>query len=253
MDGTSSSVDRRGRWRNGNVAGLERLGSVATGTIALAYGLSRRSRTRAWLTAAGTTLVYRGVTGHCPVYSTLGVTTARNRADTRVALAGERGINVHEAVTLERPIEEVYAFWRRFENLPRFMTYLERVDDLGNSRTHWVAKGPLGTTVEWEAEIINEIENQVIGWRSLPGGDVAMAGSVNFDRVRNGRATRVLVRLQYEPAAGRAGAWLARLFGHEPSQTIREDLRRFKQLLEAGEVPVAQAIRPIREPKRSHV
>ena len=82
------------------------------------------------------------------------------------------------------------------------MTYLGRVDDLGNGRTHWVAKGPLGTTVEWDAEIINEIENQVIGWRSLPGSDVTMAGSVNFDRVRNGRATRVLVRLQYAPTAG---------------------------------------------------
>ncbi|MET0211625.1 MAG: SRPBCC family protein [Vicinamibacterales bacterium] len=242
MDVTTSPVDRRGRWRNGNVAGLERLGSVATGTIAIAYALSRRSRARTWLTAAGTTLVYRGVTGHCPVYSTLGVTTAGNE-DTRLALAGDRGINVHEAVTLERPIEEVYAFWRRFENLPRFMTYLERVDDLGNGRTHWVAKGPLGTTVEWHAEIINEVENQVIGWRSLPGSEVTMAGSVNFDRVRNGRATRVLVRLQYAPAAGRAGALLARLFGREPSQTIREDLRRFKQLLEAGEVPVAQALK----------
>ena len=253
MDVTTSPVDRRGRWRNGNVAGLERLGSVATGTIAIAYGLSRRSRARTWLTAAGTTLVYRGVTGHCPVYSTLGVTTAGNGADTRAALAGDRGINVHEAVTLERPIEEVYAFWRRFENLPRFMTYLERVDDLGNGRTHWVAKGPLGTTVEWDAEIINEIENQVIGWRSLPGSDVTMAGSVNFDRVRNGRATRVLVRLQYEPAAGRAGALLARLFGREPSQTIREDLRRFKQLLEAGEVPVAQAFPAASDMKVSHV
>ena len=252
MDVTTSSVDRRGRWRNGNVAGLERLGSVATGTIVLAYGLSSRSRARAWLTAAGTTLVYRGVTGHCPVYSTLGVTTAGND-DTRTALAGDRGINVHEAVTLERPIEEVYAFWRRFENLPRFMTYLERVDDLGTGRTHWIANGPAGTTVEWDAEIINEIENQVIGWRSLPGSDVTMAGSVNFDRVRNGRATRVLVRLQYEPAAGRAGAFVARLFGREPSQTIREDLRRFKQLLEAGEVPVAQSIRPQREPKGSQI
>ena len=253
MDVTTSPVDRRGRWRNGNVAGLERLGSVATGTIAIAYGLSRQSRTRAWLTVAGTTLVYRGVTGHCPVYSTLGVTTARNGSDTRVALAGDRGIKVHEAVTLERPIEEVYSFWRRFENLPRFMTYLERVDDLGNGRTRWVAKGPLRTTVEWDAEIINEVDNQVIGWRSLPGGDVTIAGSVNFDSVRNGRATRVTVRLQYEPTAGRAGALLARLFGREPSQTIREDLRRFKQLLEAGEVPVAAAIRPMRESKRSRV
>ena len=108
---------------------------------------------------------------------------------------------------------------------------------IGSRRDLWERR------VEWDAEIINEIENQVIGWRSLPGSDVTMAGSVNFDRVRNGRATRVLVRLQYAPTAGRAGALVARLFGREPSQTIREDLRRFKQLLEAGEVPVAQAFR----------
>jgi uncharacterized membrane protein len=237
MDVTTSTVDRRGRWRNGNVAGLERLGSVATGTIAIAYGLSRRARARAWLTAAGATLVYRGVTGHCPVYSTLGVTTAANAADTRAALAGNRGVLVHEAVTIEKPIEEVYGFWRRFENLPRFMTYLERVDELGNGRSHWVAKGPAGATVEWDAEIINEVANQVIGWRSLPGGDITVAGSVNFDLLRDGRSTRVSVRLQYAPPAGRAGSVVARLFGREPSQTIREDLRRFKQLLEA---PVAQ-------------
>jgi uncharacterized membrane protein len=171
------------------------------------------------------------------VYSTLGVTTAGNGSDTRTALAGNRGINVYEAVRLEKPVDEVYRFWRRFEHFPRFMANLERVDDLGNGRSHWVAKGPAGTTVEWDAEIINEVENKVIGWRSLPGAQVTMAGSVNFDRIRNGRGTQVSVRLQYAPPAGRAGALVAQAFGREPSQTIREDLRRFKQLLEAGEIP----------------
>jgi uncharacterized membrane protein len=116
------------------------------------------------------------------------------------------------------------------------MEYLDRVDDLGNGRSHWVAKGPAGKTVEWDAEIINEVENKVIGWRSLSDADVPIAGSVNFDAVRNGRATQLSVRLQYAPPAGRAGAFVAMLFGREPSQTIREDLRRLKQLLEAGEI-----------------
>jgi len=223
----------------GNVGDVERWGSLITGAVMIAYGLSRRSISGTWLAATAAALVYRGATGHCPVYSSLGVTTAGNAADTCVALAGDRGINVHESVRLEKPVEEAYRFWRRFENLPRFMTNLESVADLGNGRSHWVAKGPAGSTVEWDAEIINEIENKVIAWRSLPNGDVVTAGSVNFDQVRGGRTAQLSVHLQYAPPAGRLGALVATVFGREPSQTIREDLRRLKQLLEAGEVPVS--------------
>lgn len=222
--------------RRNNVAELERWGSLASGAVAIAYGLSGRSRSRTLWSAAGTALVYRGLTGHCPVYSTLGVNTA-NGTDTREALGGDRGIHVHESVRLEKPVDEVYRFWRRLENLPRFMTYLERVDDLGNGRSHWVAKGPAGFDAEWDAEIINEVENKVIGWQSLPGSQISVAGSVNFDTVRGGQSTQVTVHLQYAPPAGRAAAFVAQLFGREPSQTIREDMRRLKQLLEAGEIP----------------
>jgi uncharacterized membrane protein len=104
-----------------------------------------------------------------------------------------------------------------------------------------VAIGPAGLKVEWDARIVNEVENQVIGWTSLPEADVVTAGSVNFDRVRDGRSTQVTVHLQYAPPAGAPGALLASLFGRAPSQTIREDLRRFKQLMEAGEIARAQA------------
>jgi len=157
------------------------------------------------------------------------------------ALAGDRGFHVRESIRLEKPVDEVYRYWRQLANLPRFMSYLESVTDLGNGRSHWVAKGPAGVNVAWDAEIINEVENKVIGWRSLPDSDVVTAGSVNFDVVRDGRSTQVSVHLQYAPPAGRAGAWIATLFGREPSQTIREDLRHFKQLLEAGETPRATA------------
>jgi uncharacterized membrane protein len=139
----------------------------------------------------------------------------------------------------------VYQFWRTLENLPLFMAHLERVTDLGGGRSHWVARGPAGVRVEWDAEIINDVENQVIAWRSLPGADVDSAGSVNFDAMRAGQSTQVTVRLQYAPPAGRAGGWVATLFGREPSQTIREDLRRLKQLMEAGEVPCASAPEPV--------
>jgi uncharacterized membrane protein len=110
-----------------------------------------------------------------------------------------------------------------------------------DGKSHWVAAGPADLTVEWDAEIINEVENQVIGWQSLPGSDVVTAGSVNFDTARDGRSTQVSVHLQYAPPAGKAGVLAASLFGREPSQTIREDLRHFKQLLEAGEIPRATA------------
>jgi uncharacterized membrane protein len=121
------------------------------------------------------------------------------------------------------------------------MTHLDRVTETSDGKSHWVARGPAGLAVEWDAEIINEVENQVIGWRSLPGSDVVTAGSVNFDTARDGRSTQVSVHLQYGPPAGKAGALAAALFGREPSQMIREDLRHFKQLLEAGEIPRATA------------
>jgi uncharacterized membrane protein len=158
-------------------------------------------------------------------------------------LSGDRGVHVRESIRLECPLEDVYRFWRDFSNLPSFMTSLERVTDLGGGRSHWVAKGPADWPVEWDAEIINEVENKVIGWRSLPGSDVVSAGSVTFSPARKGRSTELSVHLQYAPPAGAAGALTARLFGREPSQTIREELRRFKQLLEAGEIPRANSNR----------
>jgi uncharacterized membrane protein len=231
----SSSTAVEPHWEN--VGSLERWSSVAAGLFLLSYGLSRRSKTTATLAVAAAPLLYRGVTGHCPVYSSLGVSTVDPAStDTKQALGGERGVRVRESVRIERSVDELYRFWRQLENLPRFMTNLERVTDLGHGRSHWVAKGPAGTTVEWEAEVINEIENRLLSWRSLPGADVVTAGSVHFDAARGGRSTEITVNLQYSPPAGKLGSSVAWLFGREPSQTIREDLRRLKQLLETGEI-----------------
>lgn len=212
---------------------IERVAAFTTATAVMAYGLSRRNFPGVCLAAAATPLAYRGLAGTWP-------RTGNGRAPrevTRAALSGARGIHVRESVRLEKPIDEVYRFWSNLENLPKFTNYLESITDLGNRRSRWIAKGPAGMRVKWDAEIINEVENKVIGWESLPGGDVITAGSVNFDTVRNGRSTQVSVHFQYEPPAGRAGSFLAKIFGREPSQTVREDLRRLKQLLEAGEFP----------------
>jgi len=197
----------------------------------MVYGFSRRTAAGTCFAVAAAPFAYRGLMGKWPRLPN----RFESSEDTRVALAGDRGIHVRESVLVQKPVDEVFRFWRQPENFPCFMSYLEQVTDLGNRRSHWVAKGPADLKVEWDAEIINEVENKVIGWRSLPGSDVVTAGSVNFAPTAGGRSTQVSVHLQYEPPAGKAGALVASLFGREPSQTIHEDLHRVKDLLEAGQ------------------
>jgi uncharacterized membrane protein len=209
--------------------------ALSTGALLLLVGVSRRSVIGACLAVSSVPLLYRGITGRWPDV----LNGCVPPDSTKTAVGGERGVHVRESIRLEVPVADVYRFWRRLENLPRFMTHLNRVTETPGGTSHWVAAGPAGFTVEWEAEVINEKENQLIAWRSLPGSDVVTAGSVTFDTVRAGRCTQVSVHLQYAPPAGKAGAFVASLFGREPSQTVREDLRHFKQLLEAGEIPRA--------------
>ena len=218
---------------------VERWVTLATAGALMAYGFSRRNLPGMCLAVAAAPLVFKGMSGSWPLLNDVLSTD-----DTRVALSGERGIHVRESIRLEQPIAEVYRFWRTLDNLPRFMTHLRRVTDHGNGRSHWEANGPAHLKVEWDAEIINDVENSVIGWKSLPGSDVVTAGSVNFSTVRGGRSTQVSVHLQHSPPAGRAGALLASIFGRNPGSMIREDLRRLKQLLEAGEVARADANAP---------
>jgi uncharacterized membrane protein len=232
MEETALSLEsvRRGRY-----AEYERWCTLATATALITFGISRRTPAALWLAIAAAPLAYRGVKGDWPHFRN----GSARHGDTRVALAGDRGIHVREAVRLEKPLAEVYRFWRDLQNLPRFMTHLERVTDLGNGRSHWQARGPANVKIEWEAEIINEVEGKVIGWRSLPGSDVVTAGSVNFSSPRGGRSTQLSVHLQYDPPAGRAGNLLGTVLGRNPERMIREDLRHLKQLLEAGEIPRA--------------
>jgi uncharacterized membrane protein len=219
-----------------NISELEKWLSIAAGAGLALYGLSRRRRTGWILTAFGGMLIRRGVTGHCDTYEAFGINTAGTGDDTRRALGGAAGTIVEESVTINRPIEELYRFWRNLENLPQFMHHLESVERVTDTLSRWRARGPGGTTVEWNAEIINEVPNKVIGWRSIEGSDVVSAGSVNFENAGPGRGTRVRVRLQYSPPGGKVGAALARLIGRDAAANIREDLRRFKEVIETGDV-----------------
>jgi len=220
-----------------NVSDVERWMSAAAGAALAAYGLSRR-RSSGWaLAALGTMLVERGASGRCHVYEAFGINTAGTGEDTRRALGGQAGTLVEESVSINRPVEELYRFWRNLENLPQFMPHLESVERVTDTLSRWRARGPGGKIVEWNAEVINEVPNQVIGWRSIEGSDVVSAGSVHFDDAGPGRGTQVRVRMQYSPPGGKVGAAVARLLGRDAASEIREDLRRFKQRIETGEVP----------------
>ena len=223
---------------NVNVGSLERWLSLAGGGLLAALGLRSRSLAGLGLAALGGSMVYRGVTGHCPLYGAMNVNTAR-RHNPAAAVPAAEGVKVTRAVTINRPAEELYRTWRNLEALPRFMSHLKSVTGDGNS-SHWVARGPGGTSVEWDAEVINEEPNRMIAWRSLEGSQVATAGSVHFTPLAHDR-TEVRVTLKYDPPAGKLGSWVAWLFGEEPSQQIREDLQRFKQQMESGQTAPARA------------
>lgn len=147
-----------------------------------------------------------------------------------------RPIRVEKVIAIDRPANELYSYWRNFENLPRFMRHLESVRQTGQNRSHWRAKGPAGTSVEWEAEIVDDQPNELISWRSLPGADIDNSGSVRFERAPGGRGTFVRVKMQYDPPGGLFGATIAKLMGEEPSVQVQRDLYRFKQVMETGQV-----------------
>jgi uncharacterized membrane protein len=154
---------------------------------------------------------------------------------TQQTLSHDQGLRIEQEVVIARSREDLYRFWHKLENLPRVMQYLESVHPLTATRSHWVAKAPAGMTVAWDAEIINDVENELIGWRSLQGADVPNAGSVRFISTPGGTNTIVQVNLKYDVPMGPLGAAVAKLFGTDPDQTVYEDLRNFKAIMEQGE------------------
>jgi len=175
-------------------------------------------------------MIYRGATGHCVLYQMMEI----NRS-----LEGNKGIQVQRAVTINLPREQLYRIWRNFENLPRFMKHLQRVDvdeATDGKHSHWVAKAPFGREIQWDAEITEDRKNEYIAWRSLPGAIVGSTGTVRFVDAPNTLGTIVHVLMQYNPPGGSLGAVIARLFGEEPGQQLRSDLRNFKMMMETGEI-----------------
>ena len=152
----------------------------------------------------------------------------------QVSVEHEKGIRVEKSITIMRSPADLYAFWRNFENLPRIMEHLKSVQVTDSTHSHWVAKAPLNMTVEWDAEIINDVPNERIGWRSLENAQVDNAGSVVFTELPASHGTIVEITLKYDPPAGKVGATVAKLLGEAPETQVAEDLRHFKQFMETG-------------------
>jgi uncharacterized membrane protein len=152
-------------------------------------------------------------------------------SDTRRQLGGDAGIHVRESVIIRRPVEEVYAFWRDFDNLSRFLSHVERIDEIDERRSHWVVRGPGNMRFEWDAEIISDDRDELLSWKSIGTPDVVSAGSVVF-RAIGSEQTQVSVHFQYAPPGGKLGRGLAALLGQDPNAQVHEDLQKLKQLLE---------------------
>jgi uncharacterized membrane protein len=214
-----------------NPAWLKALGwlGVGIGAALLAPRTGDARRTRiAWAAAA--------VAGIAALDAM--ATARRGKRERTTGIEGASGdVYVDRALTVNRSPDECYRFWRDFENFPRFMQHLESVVVMSDSRSHWIAKGPAGTHVEWDAEIVADEPGKLLAWSSDEGSDIDHAGIVRFEEAPGGRGTIVHVELQYSPPGGTAGALIAKLFGEEPEQQIADDLRHFKQLLETGEIP----------------
>jgi uncharacterized membrane protein len=220
-----------------NVGEPERWLSVIAGSAITAYGLKMRSIPGLVLAGVGGALVWRGATGHCNVYESMGISSAAEDDGRQVSVPYGKGVGVEESVTIDAAPERVYAFWRNFENLPQFMHNVESVKVLDSKRSHWIVRGPAGTKLEWDAEIINEIPNELIAWRSLNSAEVDNAGSVHFEPVRDGHhGTELRVVLRYDPPAGVVGAAISKFLGEDPAMQVEEDLLRLKMLLETGRV-----------------
>ena len=230
----SMYAENQQRDSNVNLSKPERMVSNIAGGALAVLGLKKGGLGGLSLALLGGGLLHRGITGHCYVYDGLKINTAMEKGGRASVKHGE-GIKIERSVTINKSPEELYQFWRNFENLPKFMNHLESVRVLDHNLSHWVAKAPAGMTVEWDAQIINEKENELIAWRSLDGATIANAGSVQFIRANQGRGTVVKVEINYGAPGGNVGAAIAKLFGEEPSQQVEEDLRRFKQMMETGE------------------
>ena len=176
------------------------------------------------------------------------LTAAVGQRDVAHEVAEERGWReaalAARTVTINRPRAELYAFWRDFRNLALFMENIESVTPGDDRRSHWVVKAPAGKTVEWDSVLVEEVENELLAWETVEGSGLRNAGRIEFRDGPPGRGTEVTATIVYEPPGGELGKLVAKLFQKEPKIQARRELRRFKQLMETGEISTAKTPDP---------
>jgi len=214
------SMNQAARITHGNgatCAGLnpkQRWGALIAGGSLTLLGLSRRSASGLALAAAGGALVYAGARTKLPDH-----------------------FEAASSLLLNFTPEEAFRLWRNFKDLPLFMYHLESVTQIGDGRYRWIAAGPFGSPLRWDAEIVDERQNELIAWRSLPDSEIEVDGYVKFRPAPAGRGTLVIARVLYRPPGGAAARAVAKMLGKDPKFMMRQDLRRFKALIETGEIP----------------
>jgi uncharacterized membrane protein len=218
--------------RNDHPSDAERLGSLIIGGALVLTGLSQRALLRTLLTVSGGSLIYHSIMGDKSLQNKLMETTTGLAANS---------IRVEKTVTIQnKSPEELYTYWRNFENLPTFMNNLQSVRIVNETRSHWAAKSPMGNSIEWDAEMLIDRPNELITWASVPGADVENSGSVRFTPAYPGRGTEVKLVLEYSLPGGAIADAIAKVFNQSPEQQIVEDLRHFKMLMETGEIATTE-------------
>lgn len=212
----------------GEASDIERWGSLIGGGAMVLMGLKQGSLRGALTALAGGGLIYQGATKQSTIQQA------------QEAIGINQPIKVEKTVTINKSPEELYRFWHNFENLPTFMKHLKSVKVYNEKRSHWIANAPLGNSVEWDAEILEDRENEFISWASVEGADIDNSGFVRFQKAPGDRGTEVKVVLEYNPPSGVLGSTVVKLFGEEPEQQIGDELRRFKMLMETGEIATTE-------------
>lgn len=218
-----------------NVGQDERTYSLLGGGVLLVFALRQQGLLRIPALFAGLGLLYQGITGKNPLNDALNRNPAVKTNSGRVSVPHEQGVHVSRAVTIDRPVEDLYNFWRDPANLPQVIGYVESVQPIGDNRTHWTVKLPIGAKVEFDSEVYTDRPNEVISWRSLPGSQVQNAGSVRFVPAPAGRGTEVHLTIEFVPPGGPIAQAVLKLFGDAPNQYFAQYLRDFKQVMETGE------------------
>lgn len=218
-----------------NISADERKLSLVSGVALILFALWRRNLLSIPALLAGLGLLYQSTTGNSPLYSLLDRNRAVKTNPARVSVPHEQGVHVTRAITIDRPVEDLYGFWRNLTNLPQVMGFVESVKLLDGNRSHWTLKLPGGIPVEFDSEVYTDTPNEVISWRSLPDSQLQHAGSVRFKPAPGNRGTELHFTLEFVPPGGPVAQAVLKLFGDVPNQYIGQFLRDFKQEMETGE------------------